>query len=215
MKNYFVVMLVLLLVGCAGAPATIPKSLQGDATGKKGIVFGSIGSGGDGRYSVYGLRYRAIGSKDMGEFQYRNNWMHIANTTTDFSHGNAEGSVFVAHLPPGNYELFNVHFFENRGSQGTTTFTSKVDFSVPFSVSEGKATYLGEYIGQRVEGKNIFHLPVSAGGYYVVTDQLDRDIGILEKRGESIPREDVQNLVSSVAGAGVPMLRKEIIPEKE
>jgi hypothetical protein len=141
--------------------------------------------------------------------------MQIANTQIDFTIDDADGSVFSAHLPPGNYELFNVRFFENRGSMGTTTFTSKVDFSVPFSVEEGKATYLGQFVGKRLVGKNILHLPVSAGGYYVVSDQVERDIAILEKRGESVPRDNVQNWVSRVIEAKAPPLRKDVIPEKE
>jgi hypothetical protein len=214
MKKYFLLTLVLLVTACASVPATVPKSLQVEAAGKSGLVFGSIANGEGIHYSVFGLRYRAVGSKEEGEFRYMHDWMHIANTKSDFERDDAEGSVFSAHLPPGNYELFNVRFFENRGSMGTTTFTSKVDFSVPFSVEEGKATYLGEYVGQRLTGRSIIYLPVSAGGYYVVSDQMERDIAILERRGETVPRDGVQNVVSKVIEANVPLLRKEVIPEK-
>jgi hypothetical protein len=210
----FALVLASSLIACVQAPVSVPKSLQGVSADKTGLVFGSIGTDGDSRFSTYALRYRAVGSKDQGEFRFQLDQLHLVKTSIDFNKDNAAGTVFSVRLPAGDYELFNVMFYENHGQYGSSTFTSKRDFSINFSVKEGQAVYLGEYLGRRVTGKNIFYLPVSAGGYFMVADRLDRDVAVLEKRGEPVSRDTVENLVPRVLEKSVPLLRAEPLPEQ-
>jgi hypothetical protein len=214
LRGVFLFILVLSLAACTTTPVSVPKGLQGLPLGAGGLVFGSIGTGGDSHFSSYSLRYRAVGSKEEGEFTFRQSRLHIMRTTVDFEHDDATGSVFSVRLPSGDYQLFNVRFYESHGQYGDSTFTSKVEFPITFSIKEGKAVYLGEYLGQRYTGKNIFFIRVSAGGYFVVADQLERDMAVLQKRGESISRDATQNLVPSVLEANVPLLRKQPLPEQ-
>jgi len=123
-------------------------------------------------------------------------------TPVDFEYGSAKGSLFVARLPPGNYEISNVRFFLNNGLS-TVTFSSRKDFSVPFSVKRGMATYLGEFLTYEVKG-NAFGMSVPAGGYFVVSNKLERDLAILEKKGSAIPHDRIEESVLNPEALGVP-----------
>ncbi|HAK89701.1 MAG TPA: hypothetical protein DHV16_08240 [Nitrospiraceae bacterium] len=115
--------------------------------------------------------------------------------------------MFSAHLPPGDYEIFNVSFFENRGYFGTTTFSSKRDFSARFTVKEGHAVYLGEFLSHPVLGKIFFGMSVTAEGYFVVANKLHRDLAVLSGRGEKIASDKVTIMVPTFLLIGVPVFR--------
>jgi hypothetical protein len=106
----------------------------------------------------------------------------MLNPQVDINEPTGHGSVFFARLPVGDYELYNVSFFVNRGQFGSTTFSAKTPFSIPFSIRENEATYLGAFLAHAVWGKNFFGLRIPAGGYFVVTDRFDRDYGVLRTK---------------------------------
>jgi hypothetical protein len=212
LRRLFVCILVLSIAACAQGPVSVPTSLQGVKPGTGGLVFGSIGTSGDGRLSSFSLRFRAVGSKEEGQFTYRMNPIHAMDDRADFN-DETKGAVFSVRLPPGDYQLFNMRLYESHGQYGDVTFTSKEDFPITFSVKEGKAVYLGEYLVHRLSGKNIFFLPATAGGYFVVSDKLDRDLAVVEKRGETVPRDSIENMVSPILAADVPAFRREALPD--
>jgi hypothetical protein len=203
--------LLLSVAACAHGPVSLPKSLQGVQPGTGGLVFGSIGTSGDGHLSSISLRFRAVGSKEEGEFIYRMEPIHAMDDPADFN-DETKGAVFSVRLPPGDYQLFNVRFFENHGRYGQMTFTSSEDFPIIFSVKEGKAVYLGEYLVHRLSG-NILYLPVTVGGYFVVADKLERDLAVVEKRGERVQPDAIDNMVSRILAADVPAFRREALPD--
>lgn len=213
-KEKTVVRIFILLIagialsGCASMDNTVwvPESISKTSLSAYGTVFGSIGKGGNNRsVTSRSLHYRAVGQKDTGEFRFNNGGLF--NSPVDFSEGAMQGSVFFVHLPPGDYEIFNVSFFENRGYFGTTTFSSKQDFSIRFAVKEGHAVYLGEFLGHLVLGKNFLGIPVTAGGYFVVANKLRRDLAVLSTRGEKIAPDKVTNMVPTFLSAGLTEFR--------
>jgi hypothetical protein len=207
MKKLLGVCFLLLSVGCAVDPGRAPKGLADVPLEKSGVVFGSIGVGARSPYTNQGLRYRAKGSAESGSIQFVQSG--IIDTPIDFADGQTKGSVFAIRLPPGEYELYNVLFFVNRAQFGSTTFSSKADFSIPFTVTEGSATYLGEFMTHSVYGKNFFGMSMPGGGYFVVANKLDRDFSFLAKKAVHIPRERVTDATVSIPH---PMFRAKPLP---
>jgi hypothetical protein len=197
---------LMALAGCTVAPGDIPPGLGPVAPDKGGIVFGTIGRGGSSAYTSQGLRYRMQGREDTALIAFRDSG--IVDTPVDFEEGTAKGSLFLIRLPPGAYELMNIHFFINRGQFGTTTFSAKEDFSIAFTVKEGTATYLGEFLGYQVTGKNFFGWSVPAGGYFVIRNQIERDFSLARKKGVTLPRERVEVSVADPKAVGSPMIRE-------
>jgi hypothetical protein len=203
--------MVVLVSACATVePGEVPRGVREVPPEKAGIVFGSVGVGGRSGFSDQGLRYRAIGATEGALIRFRQNG--ILDTPVDFSEGESRGSVFAMRLPPGEYELHNVHFFVNRGQFGTTTFTAKGDFSIPFKVVEGTATYLGEFLTYPITGRNVFGGRVPGGGYFVVSSKLDRDFLILARKGFPIPRERVSDATVDPRLVRSPMFQEKPLP---
>jgi hypothetical protein len=203
--------MVVLISACATVgPGEVPSGLSEAPPEKTGLVFGSVGVGGPTPFQTQGLRYRAMGSSENALIFFRKGG--LMDTPVDFSEGAARGSVFAMRLPPGDYELYNVLFFVNRAQFGSTTFTAKGNFSIPFKVVEGTATYLGEFLTYPVTGKSIFGGRVPSGGYFVVSNKLDRDFSILARKGFPIPRERVSDATVDPRLARSPMLQEKPLP---
>ena len=199
-------LLVLIIAGCATVqPVTVPEGLPTVAPGRSGIVFGTIGLSGNTPFTQHALVYRAKGGKATGQFVFRRSG--IVDTQIDFTEGRTTGSLFFARLPAGEYELVNVRFFENRAQFGTTTFSSKTEFSVPFTIAEGKATYLGEFLSATSMGKNVFGLSVPAGGYFFVADRLQRDRSLLVAKEASAASMEIANSTLDPVALKVPFFQ--------
>lgn len=162
----------------------MPTALENYSGDKAGQVFGTLGSFRKTPFSSVSIFFRQLGSKDSGRFYFAYDGI-LGGPPVDVEESNARGTVFVGRLPAGDYELFQINFFINRGQFGTTTFSSREEFSIPFKVEEGKSTYLGEFIAYHTTGKNFFGMTIPGGGYYVVADKSERDMTILSKKPEA------------------------------
>lgn len=179
----YVFVLALLLSGCISPEAVrMPIGLENYSGAKAGQVFGSIGAAQNAPYSSVEILFRKTGSSDSGRFVFAYDSI-AGGVPLDIRDKTTRGAtVFSARLPEGEYEIFQVSFFLNRGQFGSTTFTAKEDFSIPFSIKEGQSTYLGEFISYHTTGKNFFGMSIPWGGYFVVSDKLQRDTDIFVKK---------------------------------
>lgn len=84
------------------------------------------------------------------------------------------------------------------------TFTSREPFSIPFTVTTGKVTYLGKYQANGLTGKNFVGLPLAAGAVFVVQDRQAKDMDLLRKRRLDLPLE-VINAVPNIQNIGSPL----------
>lgn len=195
----FVIACLFLLSGCIPKEAVrMPTALENYSGAKAGQVFGSLGTFPSTPFSSVTIFFRQTGSKDPGRFVFAYDSM-LGGAPVDVAESKARGTVFVGRLPAGDYELFQVNFFINRGQFGTTTFSAREEFSIPFRVEEGRSTYLGEFIAYDTTGKNFFGMRIPAGGYFVVADKYQRDVAILAKKPE--------------ANSSWPVLRSVVSPE--
>ena len=113
-------------------------------------------------------------------------------------------------LPPARYELFTLGVREYNSS-----LSSRVPFSVPFSVEPGQTTYLGNYQGYRVaRGKNIFGMTL-AGFIYVVSDRLDAELALAHKKNSAL-NTAATNATPDVKSLRYPLLiSPDMVPKTE
>ncbi|MGE0383092.1 MAG: hypothetical protein AB7Q97_00050 [Gammaproteobacteria bacterium] len=71
-------------------------------------------------------------------------------------------------------------------------FSSKKDFSIPFTLHENEALYIGNFIAHSFRGKNAFGLSVLAGGYFVREDDFDRDVDLLRHAYPDLGRFEIK-----------------------
>jgi len=104
---------------------------------------------------------------------------------TDFADDFEAANIFVWPLAPGNYEIYDFDVLYSVGN-GWSTFSSKVEFSVPFTIEPGRTIYLGEFRAMDLNGRNIFGLPVPAGVKFQIFDKSARDLALAKARESAI-----------------------------
>lgn len=197
----------LLLAGCMPKEAVrMPAGLQNYTGVRAGQVFGSIGAAPNAPFSSVALLFRRIGTNDPGRFVFAHDSL-AGGVPLDITENRTRGTVFATRLPAGDYELFQVSFFINRAQFGSSTFTAKEEFSIPFKIEEGRSTYLGEFISYHTTGKNFFGMSIPAGGYFVVADKLQRDAEILSKKPEASTRWPVTKSVVDPISSKIPFFQ--------
>jgi hypothetical protein len=107
--------------------------------------------------------------------------------------GYETGKVQVQHLPPGDYEVYSYFF------GGTMGYSPRHAFSIPFTIRPGQATYIGNFarspsLGTPMESR------LGALGYFVISDQHERDITIARKKVPDLPPVTISVTDVSVLG---------------
>lgn len=205
LKLSCILSLGVLLFGCAEMPNDPPNSARHIAAEDSGVIFGSIGMGRDSLVRLHKLKYRLVGTKDTGNFAY------FIGQPAEFKEGEAKGRSFAVRLPPGNYELFNFEFGYH--AFGEVTRFAHDDFSIPFSVSRGGTTYLGEFLSYNVLGdKNLLGSRPFIGFYFVVADKSVRDLALLQKNGINIASDSILKSIPDANAVGLPFFRVHALP---
>jgi len=174
--------------------------------GSSGMVFCSIG----GNFSSQSLYFRAVGSTSEGRLYHAPD--EVFGTSYDIKEGRSQAGILFARLPPGDYELVDVQFFENRAQFGTTTYKSKEKFSIPFKVTANEVTYLGSFMSQKMMGKTLIGLPRSVGGYFVVSDQFDRDFALLKTKDASVETMSSNKMILDPDAVQLPVFQSKVLP---
>lgn len=191
----------LALAGCAATPTTfVDPSLRVENPDDAGTIVGTIGARSGRLFSTEGspyvfntLFFRRVGTKTGGILEFSPPDPPLRTYTPDFQDEKSKGNVFSVNLAPGDYEIYSVRFYYNNGN-AEGTFTTKVDFSIPFHVEKGKVTYIGSLVAWGVWGKNFLRMPVPAGGYFVVEDQRTRDLPLIQARSPATISPQIQLL---------------------
>lgn len=189
MKLYYSLVATLLLSACGSIP-DVRNEYQGSDAGRVAI---GIGASAKTYYSSYSLIFRKVTEKkgDSNRFIYFQDNIFAAQKR-DYDNSKENGIVQSFRLAPGDYEIFNFDIFLNGGTV-QKNFSSKKDFSIPFSVRSNETTYLGNYQANMVTGKNFFGFNILAGAVFVVTDREKADIDLVKKRLPNISLGSVTN----------------------
>lgn len=208
MQRLLVCVLALFLTGCA-------SQLRTDYAGQDaGMVAVGIGTHPRSLYDRFTLLFREAGG--TAEKKGEEGWLSyyrggFTRPKHDYENKEEVGVVVMASLPPGKYEVHNFSAYFNAGT-GTSTFSSREPFSIPFTVVPGQVTYLGNYEAVDVKGRNFIGMPVMAGVYFVVQDKQERDIEALRKRMPNLPSQTI-NAVPDVQQLNNPFFLPARRPE--
>lgn len=200
---------IVSLSGCASMDQiSIPANLSVASTEKFGGVVVSVGSGLEGGFTAQTLMFRAKGSDGVGRITFVRGELIMTKGKPDFVETQNRGMVFFVALPSGEYEIIDVSFFINHGQFGSQTFSAREKFSIPFSVIDGRGTYLGEFISRVTYGRNVFGIRIPAGGYFVVSDRFDRDVVLLKRKADVGPiPATIQKSVVDAKAVALPLFK--------
>lgn len=121
-------------------------------------------------------------------------------------YGREAGRVFIQSLPPGRYEIYDFGFSGTLIVAGVE-WSSATPFSIPFTINAGEATYIGNFARAPSLGTSL-EPQLGAVGYFVVSDQSERDLAIARARDLALPAVRVE--VADVSNLGHPMLYSEV-----
>lgn len=109
-----------------------------------GAIVGSIGHEASSPYAASHIVFRRTGLAGGGILIFQPKYMSAASPK-DFESSIESGTVAVAKLPPGNYQIVSVGAMWN---SGMTRFDPKLTLAepIPFTVKQGRITYLGRYV---------------------------------------------------------------------
>jgi hypothetical protein len=113
----------------------------------------------------------------------------------EFLDGPKEFAVVAVPFTPGDYELF---WFEYRGSQNRLFASSRLEFSIPFTIAPETTTYLGEYVlWEKVKDpptRGLFG-SIRDNRFIEVTDNFQRDFDSAEQAGRGLKGTRVMRAV--------------------
>lgn len=123
------------------------------------------------------VSFRRIGAKDryyisQGLTFERNDFKGIIDGI---------GMVYAYAVPAGEYEIFDYRLYFNDGFV-SKTWTPNEAFSIPFTLTPGSVTYIGDIETIPTYGRNFLGIEVEGGGYFKISDQSVRDLPILKAR---------------------------------
>lgn len=205
-KIFTVMILGITLSGCE-TMKPVPEYAGADA----GYLVVSMGEGVDTNYSSYKLFYQNKVDTKMSGGVHFSSAGFIGPPTLDFK-GEERGVVLVKNLPPGDYELINFEIYHN-GANITPSmwWKSKENFSIPFKISAGTATYLGDFKAVGLLFRSFLGQKHAIGGaYFVVTDKSDRDIPIAKQKQSSINKVELN--IPNVDTLHNPLIRSKESP---
>jgi hypothetical protein len=177
--------IAVVLAACTLQPATVKDArlmvAPGEATG---YVVGSVGvvSKGRGRSGAArnALGVRSIATGAAFELAYTINNLY-EYSPKDIKDDRKKLAVFRVALPPGEYEIYRVLFFENDG-YSSARYQNEKNFSLSFTIEAGREVYIGEALAASIPGKNLFGMTIPVGYRFDFTDQRERDFPVIQAR---------------------------------
>lgn len=152
------------------------------------------------------LIFRDPSTEDEGRFRIY--IPDLSKDTFDVRNEKYEGFVTILRLPPGKYEIYNFEV-SIASPLGSTRFSSREDFSIPFEVQSGRAVYIGSYDSTPTYGKSIFGVDVVAGTYWILSDRHERDLAVAKAREPALGQMAIDLAVPDPRRLNIPLIAAE------
>lgn len=131
------------------------------------------------------------------------------------------GNAFAFVLPAGEYTFYN-YWLSSSDNNSKESWQSSRPFSIPFVVEPNKVNYIGEINFNAITGtkkiENIIlgtlgEVTAKRGGYWIVSDELDRDRKVIENEFQNLSLNNINNVIPQAKKSFTPFV---ILPsEKE
>lgn len=197
MHPFFRIAYTFILVALLGGCASVSVYEGPNA----GYAVTSIAVKSSAPFNTVGLHFRRRGSgEDRGRLWFSTDVLTVG-PKADFNTVQSKGMVGSLRLAPGEYEIYNVE-----ARYGSNWFSVKQDFSIPFTVSTGAITYVGEYTFDAIYGTNVFGSSIPAGPVISIGDQQARDVTAIKTRLPETAGMGVQRSVPDPKALRLPFL---------
>lgn len=208
-----------LLAGCFSSVQLPPLTVADGSAGGVGRIFGSIGVSSDAPTVDFStIQFRPASgdrSRRQGEFLFHSPvgvmgavLSPLYRTPVDFRDAAAHGTVFVATLPAGDYELVSI-VVGNAPMGGWAAHMYEADAgAVPFRVESGKLVYLGRFVSHLRMGRDAHRVPEVQGAFFTVSNRLADDLAVLKARGDVQAGDSVVDLAPRMMQVDNAALRR-------
>lgn len=199
MKSFLIALFAAFLISACGSIPDVRNEYKGQDAGRIAI---GIGAAANTNYSSYSLVFRRVGEKEPNRFVY---FQHneFSAQKRDYENQIENGVVQSFQLAPGDYEIYNFDVFMNGGTV-QNHYSSRSEFSIPFTVRSNETTYLGNYQANLIQGKNFFRMTIPAGAIFVVSNREKVDIELVQKRMPSVVLGPVTNATPATKSIANP-----------
>lgn len=198
LRNFF------LAVVCALALALPNQATADEYAGEDaGVLIFSVGN--VAIPTNFTFSYKRIGtpegvrvSDNRGSIECRCVGFFSARMSNVDYEGRERGKVIIRRLPPGQYEIYDFGFGGSIG-MATTYWSSSTPFAIPFTITPGQATYIGNFARAPSLGTSL-QPALGAAGFFVISDQSERDLAIARQKDPNLPEVTVS--VADVSAFG-------------
>jgi hypothetical protein len=196
--------LVVAVFAAVSLPLSAQPAPQSNETGTVIYSVGSLEMAMDFlfRYKRVALPNGEAVSDNGGLIRLKRTGLWGPKMDVDFE-GHDSGYVFVRSLPPGHYEIYDFGLSGSRGMSAVYT-SSREKFAIPFDIQAGEATYIGSF-ARAPSFQGPMHRVAGAMGYFIVSDQSERDLPIARARHAELPA-DIRNAVFDVTALNHPII---------
>jgi len=198
---------VLALAGCAGQLVEPDAVSKGSLSTTSGILIGSFARNAQARpYYSQTFYFKNATTNEVQDITSQQAFnIFGGKTKDDFNSEVSSGSVFAFTLPAGKYVFHNFRLYQSSGTF-SQNWTSKKDYAIPFEVHANATNYVGEIRLDPATGKNIFGMTVPAGGIWVISDQLGRDVELLKKLHPEVPVNGIVKVIPTKKEIFTPLV---------
>ena len=205
-KRLLLGLIVLMLEGCASQLLKPEQLGKGQLQGNNSVLVGSFSRNPKGPpYYSQTFMFRNVETNKIYRIQSQQEFNLFSGKTPDeFKTENNSGSTFVFQLPAGKYVLYNFSLYRPYG-YFYFYHSSKTDFAIPFVVQPNKVNYLGE-LKLESEGKKFLGMSIPAGGIWIISNQIDRDIPLIKATMPNLPLENVVSVIPATKEIFTPLV---------
>lgn len=201
-------LLVMLLVsGCATNSLTPQPVTLSDLNDGRGILVGSFSrDANEQQYYSQTFRFKNTSTGELFDIVSQPTFnLFSGKTPDDFQTSESRGGIFIFSLPPGEYAFYNFRLYQSDGYANKNWWSAQ-DYSIPFEVHAGVVNYVGEIKLIPSFGTNFFGMRVHSGGYWEISDQKERDAGLISSKHPFISMEDAVNVIPSRKEVFTPLV---------
>ena len=213
MFRILVLILTVVLSGCATNSLTPKPITVNDLNDAKGLFIGSFSRDPKApKYYSQTFYLKNIETNEVHEIKSQPSFnMFTGKTPDDFNTQESSGALFVQALPAGKYTYHNFRLYQSNGYYEKNWY-SEQDYSIPFEVSANQINYAGEIKLVPVMGKNIFNMNIQAGGAWLISDKLERDLPIFTTKYPQISTENFVKVIPESKEIFTPLV---ILPAEQ
>ncbi len=195
--------MLVLLAGCA--PVRFANPIIEVSPAESGHVVMAIGSDRNYSYQSTAWIIRSVADDRHGALIWPTPGVELKfGAKHDYLFDEKWGEVASLALPPGKYELVSFQLERGRGTAFFIRWTPRKRFAIPFSVEQGKVTYLGEMLTRSVR---VSSFPArSEPRVFELTNQFERDMVYARKKYPALQSLPVTIAVPDVSRLGIPYI---------